>query len=191
MSDKQQNSFPDALLCVFPSLPQALVIDVSDSSFQILSIDIRNLIDAGFKNNLQEKMMISLSDPDIVINDLLVSIPQQLEESIRGELFRSLVRILEADVKENLKSGALSVVFFTGDILWSEHSRWRMALTNMLRDRVSEENMENLLTRLEGLVSEERRLQGKSMRGSLDTSGGDDAEKGYVTIWHRNAGKTD
>ena len=188
MTDDRENDDRDGrgasqiTLCVFPHLSQLIAVDLRLADTKITEINVRDVIDSTFANELQRNFSSFLKPAEAVLADL-ASIPQQVENSIKVNLFKRVVELIEAD-GDGLQSGMLGVLFFTGDILWVDSEKWRQTLEDMFKDHFSDAQLEDLFQRLESMVSEERRLQGGGMRNSLREliSGSHD---GFVTMWQR------
>jgi len=169
-------------LCVFPHLSHLIVVDLRDDEPRSYELSVKDVTNTSFTQAVQSNFADMLNDGKSILADL-AAIPQQIETNIKFHLFRRVMELV-GDGDGAPRSGMIGILFFTGDLLWADPQKWRAILEDLFQEHFSGDELEELMDQLEGMASEERRLQGGGMRDSLREliSGSHD---GFVTMWQR------
>lgn len=174
-------------LCVFPHLTQVLAIDARPDTPNIIELNVSDILNPEFVGEIRESLDQILNPGNMVLADL-ESIPQQVEVSIKFNVIRRIIDMIEDESEHGIREGVLGVLFFSGDILNISPRKWQQQLIEIVGERLEQSDQAYLLGKLEAMVDMERRAQqGKEVEGGFTIKGLlNGTQKGYTTLWEHS-----
>ena len=171
-------------LCVFPHLLEVVAIDTRGAQAEVITIEIREILDEAFQAGLRTSFEELLESSDLTLSSLS-DIPQQLEATIKIVVLRRVIEIIDARGHGEINNGMLGVLFFSGDILWVSSDKWRSSLGTMFEDKMTDDELDSLFDKLEQMVEEERNHQKSARKAFVKEVVTSGDERGYVTLWEK------
>ena len=172
---------PDIQLCIFPHLKEFLVIDLRESSAEVLLLDASEVFTDDFFKAVEEEFSEAVRADTEFPFAHLINLPLRLEEAVRETAMTFVLDQLGV----NLHSEAIpNVIVFivSGGALGAQSELVLEGLKQLLRANCGETAAEEWELVLSRLISEENAvLQKLNRQGLTEALRGDSPD--YFTLW--------
>ncbi len=176
------NSDTDITLCMFPHLREFIAIDARDDrtgGAAILSLSISNIFQEDFFKTIEKDFSQLIRRDQIGFLDLM-TIPQQVENSIKANALKKIVEELGIDNTDHTSS--VGILFFVGALLTFEENQLREAINGLFGTRLSQSLLDQLSDQLIYLANQER--QAVKEKTKKDLAALITGKRGsYLTLW--------
>ncbi len=173
---------PDIQLCLFPHLPEFLVIDSREENPQVLLLSTDDVFDDEFYRTVEAEFSETLRASSDFLFSHFMNLPVTIEESVRDIAMTFILDRLGVQVDNEDDIPAVVVYVVSGGALTSHAGKILEGLNDLIRSASNESESDYWSDTLAALVQRETDIMEKLNEQQME-----DALKGdspdYFTLW--------
>ena len=173
---------PDIQLCLFPHLPEFLVIDSREENPQVLLLSTDDVFDDEFYRTVEAEFSETLRASSDFLFSHFMNLPVTIEESVRDIAMTFILDRLGVQVDNEDDIPAVVVYVVSGGALTSHAGKILDGLNDLIRSASNDEESDHWSDTLAALVQRDTDIMEKLNEQQME-----DALKGdspdYFTLW--------
>ena len=168
-------------LCIFPHLPDFLVLDLRGETAKLWTLNAREIFDTAFFENTEKAFSQSLREetPHPFLH--MMSMPIRIDELMREMGLSAVLNRLEITL-EGVKEPRVAVMIMHGPVLSLSSSQLRETFSSLFHDGIDDKVVEETLDRIQELIAKEsaiiKQLEQKDLLEALE-----DKSPNFFTLW--------
>ena len=173
---------PDIQLCIFPHLPEFLVIDSREENPQVMLLKTDDVFDEEFYRTVESEFSDTLRSSSEFLFSNFINLPVSIEESVRDIAMTFILNRLGVQMDDEDEIPSVVVYVVSGGALASHAGMILDGLTDLIRSRSKEAELDHWQKTIAGLVERETTIIQKVNEQQMeDALNGDSPD--YFTLW--------
>ncbi len=173
---------PDIQLCIFPHLPEFLVIDSREETPQVMLLNTDDVFDEEFYRTVESEFSETLRSSSEFLFSHFMNLPVSIEESVRDIAMTFILERLGVQVDDEDEIPSVVVYVVSGGALTSHAGKILDGLNDLIHTSSSGPEAEHWEATIADLVERESVIMKKVNEQQME-----DALKGdspdYFTLW--------
>ena len=173
---------PDIQLCIFPHLPEFLVIDSREENPQVMLLKTDDVFDEEFYRTVESEFSDTLRSSSEFLFSNFINLPVSIEESVREIAMTFILNRLGVQMDDEDEIPSVVVYVVSGGALASHAGMILDGLTDLIRSRSKEAELDHWQETIAELVERETAIIQKANEQQMeDALNGDSPD--YFTLW--------
>ena len=173
---------PDIQLCIFPHLPEFLVIDSREENPQVMLLKTDDVFDEEFYRTVESEFSDTLRSSSEFLFSNFINLPVSIEESVRDIAMTFILNRLGVQMDDEDEIPSVVVYVVSGGALASHAGMILDGLTDLIRSRSKEAELDHWQETIAELVERETAIIQKANEQQMeDALNGDSPD--YFTLW--------
>ena len=173
---------PDIQLCIFPHLPEFLVIDSREENPQVMLLKTDDVFDEEFYRTVESEFSDTLRSSSEFLFSNFMNLPISIEESVRDIAMTFILNRLGVQMDDEDEIPSVVVYVVSGGALASHAGMILDGLTDLIRSRSKEAELDHWQETIAELVERETAIIKKANEQQMeDALNGDSPD--YFTLW--------
>jgi len=173
---------PDIQLCIFPHLPEFLVIDSREESPQVMLLNTDDVFDEEFYRTVEAEFSETLRSSSEFLFSHFMNLPVSIEESVRDIAMTFILDRLGVQIEDEDEIPSVVVYVVSGGALTTHAAKILDGLNELIRASARGPEAAHWETTVADLVERETAIMQKVNEQQME-----DALKGdspdYFTLW--------
>jgi len=173
---------PDIQLCIFPHLPEFLVIDSREENPQVMLLKTDDVFDEEFYRTVESEFSDTLRSSSEFLFSNFMNLPVSIEESVRDIAMTFILNRLGVQMGDEDEIPSVVVYVVSGGALTSQAGMILDGLTDLIRSKSREAELDHWQETIAELVERETAIIKKANEQQMeDALNGDSPD--YFTLW--------
>ncbi|MEC8856039.1 MAG: hypothetical protein VX664_01470 [Chloroflexota bacterium] len=173
---------PDIQLCIFPHLPEFLVIDSREENPKVMLLNTDDVFDEEFYRTVESEFSDTLRSSSEFLFSNFMNLPVSIEESVRDIAMTFILDRLGVQVGDEDEIPSVVVYVVSGGALTSHAGKILDGLADLIRTKSRGTELDHWQETISELVERESAIMQKVNEQQME-----DALKGdspdYFTLW--------